>query len=412
MTESHPRFEYNWIEDVEDLSKYKPGDYHPIMFGDKLNNYRYHILNKYVALKVHVASHPPTDTKILKALSDPSLSQPPGYNLIPAILDEFEVHGPNGTHTCHATTLAACSLQDLKWNHVLPLELARALAYGLVLAVSYVHSQGYAHGDLQLSNVLLKFSSNIAIDQLYEKYGKPETIPITRSNGEPLPDDMPTQAVQSLFLGKSMDDLTIAEAQLILSDFGEAFAPASETRLGEDCNIPQAFRAPEAKFEPNPPISYPSDIWSLATAIWGIMGMKTMFSSKWATEDEVASQQVDVLGPMPAERYSTWEGRSQFWDEDGNSTDYHKRNKWRPLGDELLEDCVQEWRRRKGWEEIAEDEKIAFVGLIRMMMKFRPEERPTADEVLEDEWMVKWALPDYKRSLEDSSEQGEHASAH
>jgi hypothetical protein len=38
MTESHPRFEYNWIEDVEDLSKYKP--------GDKLNNYRYHIVDK------------------------------------------------------------------------------------------------------------------------------------------------------------------------------------------------------------------------------------------------------------------------------------------------------------------------------------------------------------------------------
>jgi serine/threonine protein kinase len=168
MTENHPRFEYNWIEDVEDLSKYKPGSYHPIMIGDKLNTDRYHLvdklgcggystvwlahntqLNKYVALKVHVASHPPTDTKILKALSDRSLSQRPGYNLIPTILDEFEVHGANGTHTCHATTLAAYSLRDLKWNHVLPLEFARALAYGLVLAVSYVHSQGYAHGGKQ-----------------------------------------------------------------------------------------------------------------------------------------------------------------------------------------------------------------------------------------------------------------------
>jgi hypothetical protein len=140
--------------------------------------------------------------------------------------------------------------------------------------------------------------------------------------------------------------------------------------------------------------------------------MKTMFSSEWATEDEVGSQQVDVLGPVPAGWYAGWEGRGQFWYGDGNSTDYHKRNKWRPLGDELFEDCVQEWRRRKGWEEIVEDEKIAFFGLIRKMMKFRPDERPTADEVLEDEWMVRWALPDYERSLEDSSEQGEHASSH
>ncbi|KAJ0418188.1 kinase-like domain-containing protein [Aspergillus carlsbadensis] len=433
VTQNHPRFEYDWIEDVEDLGGYQPGGYHPIMIGDKLNYDRYHIvdklgyggystvwlahdaqLKKYVALKVHVASHPPTDTNILKALSDPSQSQHPGHHLMPTILDEFEVHGPNGTHKCHTTPLAACSIRDLKFNHVLPLEFARALAYGLVLAVSYVHSQGYAHGDLYLANILLKFSASIdalSIEQLYEKYGTPQTIPITRSNGEPLSDNIPTHAVQPLFLGKSMDELTLPEAQLTLSDFGEAFAPGSETRLGMKCNTPDAYRAPEAKFEPNSPISYSSDIWSLATALWDIIGMKTIFSSSWATEDEVASQQVDVLGPMPAEWYAKWEGRRQFWDEEGNSTDYHKGNKWRPLGDEHFEDCVQKWRRKKGWKEIAEDEKTAFFGMMRKMMKFRPEERPTADQVLEDEWMVKWALPDYKRSLEGPSEQSKNASS-
>jgi hypothetical protein len=112
-----------------------------------------------------VASHPPTDTKILKALSDPSQSQHPGQNLIPTVRDEFEVHG-----------LRLCYL------------------------------------DLHLANVLLKFSTNIdvlSIDQLYEMYGKPETLPIIRSNGEPLPDTMPAHAVQSFFLGKSMDDLAL-----------------------------------------------------------------------------------------------------------------------------------------------------------------------------------------------------------
>ncbi|KAL3439695.1 kinase-like domain-containing protein [Aspergillus insuetus] len=362
------------------------------MIGDKLNNDRYHIvdklgyggystvwlahdtqLKKYVALKVHVASHPPTDTKILKALSDPSQSQHPGYNLIPAILDEFEVHGPNGTHKCDATPLAACCLRDLKFSRVLPMDIARALAYGLALAISFVHSRGYVHGDIHLHNVLLKLSSTIdalSIDKLYEKYGKPETSPITRSDGEPLPDNIPTHAPKPLFLGKPVTELTLPEAQGTLSDFGEAFAPASQTRLGEDCNTPQAFRAPEA---------------NLATALWYIIGMKTMFSSEWATEDEVASQQVDVLGPMPEELFSGWKGRSQFWDEEGNSTDYHKMNKWRSLGDELFEDCVQKWRRKKGWEEIAQDEKTAFLGLMRRMMKFRPEEQPTADGVLKDD---------------------------
>jgi hypothetical protein len=69
----------------------------------------------------------------------------------------------------------------------------------------------------------------------------------------------------------------------------------------------------------------------------------------------------------------------------GKSNDYHKRNKWCPLGGELFEDCVQKWRRKKGWEEVAEDEKTAFLKLICKMMKFRPEERLTADEVLKEE---------------------------
>jgi len=31
---------------------------------------------------------------------------------------------------------------------------------------------------------------------------------------------------------------------------------------------------------------------------------------------------------------------------------------------------------------------------MRRMMSVRPEEHPTAEEVLKSEWMVKWALPD------------------
>jgi serine/threonine-protein kinase SRPK3 len=42
--------------------------------------------------------------------------------------------------------------------------------------------------------------------------------------------------------------------------------------------------------------------------------MKAIFSSEFATADEVVSQQIDVLGPIPL----SWrEARNQFFDEDG-----------------------------------------------------------------------------------------------
>lgn len=257
--------------------------------------------------------------------------------------------------------------------------------------------------DIHLNNVLLKLPSSfdsLSIQQLYDKYGKPETVPITQCSGEPLPPNIPTEAVIPLFLGKSVDELTLPKTRLFLSDFGEAFAPTSEVRLGQDCHTPPAFRAPEAKFEPEVPLSYPSDIWSLATAIWDIIGMKSMFSTSWVTEDEIASQHIDVLGPIPSDWWLRWEGRSQFFLENGQSTEFHRRNKWPPL-ETLFEDCVQKWRRKNG-SEIGEDEKAAFLNLMRRMLVFRPEERPTANEVLQSEWMVKWGLPEYERSLKDS----------
>jgi hypothetical protein len=40
-----------------------------------------------------------------------------------------------------------------------------------------------------------------------------------------------------------------------------------------------------------------------------------------------------------------------------------------------------------------EEEKQAFVTLVKSMLSFRPEDRPSAQQVLESDWMQKWAKP-------------------
>lgn len=173
-----------------------------------------------------------------------------------------------------------------------------------------------------------------------------------------------------LFLGKYAEKFSLSDAHPLLSDFGEAFSPASEARLGQDCNTPPAFRAPEAKFESQSPLSYPSDIWSLATAIWEIIGMKAIFSTDFVDEDEIVSQHIDVLGPMPLEWWQRWEGRYRFFDEDGSPTESHRGNRWPPL-QESFEIGVQKWRQKVG-DEMEENEKAAFLDLICRMLSFRP----------------------------------------
>ncbi|PGH04947.1 CMGC/SRPK protein kinase [Blastomyces parvus] len=415
---------YNWIDGAEALEKYKPGGYHPIMIGDMLHG-RYRIVDKlgfggystvwlaqdthpkhhydYVAVKVGIANSLPHETEILRALAAPlplSSSLYPGRDSIPCILDEFKLQGPNGTHLCYTMPPARCNLREVSFSRLFPLEVTRALSGGLTLAVAYMHSRGYAHGDIHLRNILVKLPSSfnqLSIEQLYDEYGKPETVPIAQQNGKPLPPIVPAKAVIPLYLGKNAEEFSLPDAQVLLSDFGEAFAPALEARRREDCHTPLAMRPPEARFEPQAPLSFSADIWSLAIAIWEILGMKAIFSSEFATADDITSQQIDVLGPMPLSWWERWDERSQFFYQDGRPKGC--RDVWYPI-DEAFEEGVQQYRRKRGVGEFGQEETAALLELMCQMLAFRPEERPTAEEVLKSEWMVKWVLPDFKRSLQ------------
>ncbi|KAK7702445.1 hypothetical protein SLS64_009737 [Diaporthe eres] len=256
--------------------------------------------------------------------------------------------------------------------------------------------------DIHLRNVLLKLSSTfdeLSIPEFREKFGEPETVPISRVDDKLLNPNIPTHAVVPLYLGKKAQEFTLADAHgLILSDFGEAFSPATEQRLGKDCNTPLAKRAPETLFEPSKHISYPSDIWSLGTAIWEILGMKFIFSES-ETQDEIVAQQIDVLGlsNFPQSWRKQWERLGEEDKPDSNITIPRRptgeRETWPDLED-AFEEFVQKYRRkREAAGTFEEQETRAILELMRGMLRFRPEERLTIDEVLKSEWMVKWALP-------------------
>jgi len=288
---------YNWISGVERLEFYEPGGYHPIMVDDLLYN-RYWIVDKlgyggystiwlarddkldnYVAIKVNIShsSSSRRECEILRALSSPGLASKAGYTHIPRILDEFDIQGPNGTHSCYTMAPAQGNLKESSFSQLFPIQVARALAAKLTIAVSFVHSQGFVHGglfftvltrailkllaDMHLQKILIKLPStfdNLSVQEFRAKFGKPETVPINRNDGRKLTPSVPSEAVLSLDLSKRTEEFTLADAQnLLLNDFGESFAPASEQRLGKDSHIPISKRAPEAFFEPNAPLSYP-----------------------------------------------------------------------------------------------------------------------------------------------------------
>lgn len=168
---SSPPVEYGYIDRVEHLGDYRLGGYHPIHIDDRLDK-RYRIVHKlghgtfstawlaideetskYVAVKVGTADADRTEADILSQLTRNAASYCIGSedkpSLIPVVLRRFHLRGPNGTHPCLVTLPARCSLRDAKeasGSSLFQLDVARSLAAQLVMAVSLVHSQGYAHG--------------------------------------------------------------------------------------------------------------------------------------------------------------------------------------------------------------------------------------------------------------------------
>ncbi|RDW93490.1 uncharacterized protein DSM5745_00812 [Aspergillus mulundensis] len=410
---------YHWINGAEELERYEPGGYHPVMIGDKLHN-RYSIVDKlgyggystvwlardtetghYVALKVGTADSDSVTREIntLRCLASP------GHEAIPTVLDDFELEGPNGRHRCYSTSVAACNLQDASFSELFPIDVARAISGRLVLAVAYLHENGFVHGDLHLRNILVKLPSSLnhlSIQDYYTKYGQPGTEPVTRRDGKALPPNVPQEAVTPVWLGKHARDFNIADTNILLSDFGETFAPHNDKQksLAKDCHTPLAHRPPEARFAPTSPLSYPADIWSLALAIWEILGMQPLFSAELATEDNMICQHLDALGAhsMPESWWNEWTARSKYFDEGREPKE--RREVWpRPL-EESFEEDIQDWRYREAKFHpgvFGPEEAAAIVELMRKMLVLRPEGRITIREVLTSRWMVGWVVPELER---------------
>ncbi|KOC15951.1 hypothetical protein AFLA70_169g002291 [Aspergillus flavus AF70] len=399
---------YRPIEYVERMEYYEPVGYHPVKIGDCFHN-RYRVIHKLghgsystiwlardeisntnVAVKVCRANSNPRKIDILARLSNPKQPSDTGRSIIPSILDKFNIQGPNGTHVCLVTSPARMSVSDAKkesWISLFQLEVARAIAAQLVIAVQYIHSQGFVHGDLPRGNLLFLPScefTELSTETIYKEYGEPEFVPVNRLDGQKLPPaGVSEYGVVPIWLGEASENTSLPESRILLSDFGEAFSPAQEDKF--ESHTPLLIRPPEARFEPTKPLTFSSDIWSLACTIWDIIAQKTLFEGIMTDEDDMTCQQIGLLGPLPTE-----------WQEKHGESIHQSKYLNRSLEDRF-KNTVQQARIEARMPSFKSDEQDALLSMLHSMLCFQPEHRPSAQQVLESEWMVKWALPEYEK---------------
>lgn len=413
-------FDYWPMDDVEAVGDYKPGGYHPIKIGDTLQRARYTILSKlghggystvwmahdnsqsrFVAVKIIKASSPsPSHEVEIRNVLRRAGNKHPGAKCVQQLLDAFAVQGPNGTHGCLVSEPGGFSVGDSKdsprW--IFPLEVARALSAQMVLATAFIHSHGIVHGDLHPGNWLLRIPfdvNSLTAEQYTAKYAS-YTEPMHRCDGRPLTASAPPYVAYRRGIGKACGNMALADAAIMLTDFGTAWRPAESTvyYLGTPCE----FRPPECMIAESLslPIGFGADVWTLAASIYHLFAEGYLLQGISASIDDAFAKCVGLIGRPPAAWWDAWARRDRFFSAAGE---------WQPRGphgyplSEPLANCMGVLREERRWFDdkagvVFGDSELADLGaMLASMLRWDPKQRITAKKLAKGTWMTKWGLP-------------------
>ncbi|KAK4899984.1 hypothetical protein LTR27_002747 [Elasticomyces elasticus] len=382
-----PRFksiEPDVLIEEETLPNYRPEKYYPVRFGDTFND-RYHAIGKlgygaastvwlckdnhsaqntprYIALKIYVNSLRTYRELPIYDHINSLRSEHKGRTRVRALLDSFELEGPDGTHTClvhEACGDTLYELQKLLPDQTYPPDLLRELLRPVLYGLEFLHSEAnIIHTDISEYNIL------VGIDD-------PNVFAEFKSKEEKRP--VPRKILQdrTIYMSRQMP-LTIANPKI--SDFSEArFASQA---LPNDSIMPDAYRAPENAL--GMPWSYPVDTWALVMMLWDLLQPHTLFdpsdqNGEYSVQHHLA-QMVAVMGPPPLDFLNRSERSWKYWDSDGT---------WQgdvpiPVGYSL--ETAE--KRLKG------EDREMFLAMMRSMLHWRPEDRAGCMDIFWEEWMV------------------------
>ncbi|KAK3372613.1 kinase-like domain-containing protein [Podospora didyma] len=315
---------------------------------------------RYFALKVSTSGHDYThhdEVFISQHLTSLAGQPHPGRPLLRLVLDHWWIRGPYGAvHRCllfEPLGMTIRQFRNTQPGRLFSMPLLQQSMGMIVLAVDALHRSGVVHTDISPSNILLGVDGHAVFARLeQDEIEHP-------SAGKILQD-------RTIYLSRKMP---VTRGPWILTDFSAALRGR---RFRGDC-MPRRYRAPEVIMG----MSWNTkvDIWSLVPFMWDLFEHRPLLTGKkedGTLDDEaLVAEMVSVMGPPPKaflERSATC---AKYWDANDN---------WiaaAPILSQPLESYVT-WLHGR--------DKELLLQFTRRILRWLPEERPTAAELLGDEF--------------------------
>ncbi|KAH9889215.1 protein kinase-like domain-containing protein [Xylariomycetidae sp. FL2044] len=228
------------------------------------------------------------------------------------------------------------------------------------------------------------YNSRAWIELLHRRDGKPQGPDEIRYTIAPLPLD------SGFGLRKVRDPEHNRTSQLVL----ECLLSACRFDECGDRPGPLVFNgmAPEALMDL--PSTHKSDIFSLGHFFWEVVMVRELVGGVAWDDDpgqhtrksKQLQELVRRLGPLPRGLRAQWPEADKYLDAEGNALDVPEEDKDGYGGDPFpYEDILEQAQRRKPLDMLDKDMEV-FVRLLRKMLQWQPELRPTTSEVIQDEW--------------------------
>ncbi|KAL9026838.1 MAG: hypothetical protein Q9196_004555 [Gyalolechia fulgens] len=399
---------YRHQEYVEDVESYRAGGYHPVKLNETYCQNRYRmahklgygsystvwlasdsVADKYVSIKFLTAnvSKSSKEAQMLARVAQRDCHDSDN-NFVSPLLDDFTIDGPNGQHRCLVSGVLGPTLSDMKLTSIcdlLPLDIAKRATTQLASGLAYIHACDMIHGDIHLKNLAwrsLDFGS-WSLPQVYQSLGSPIKQVLSRIDDQPLGPEAPPYVVLPAHL---LGLYTSYKASLSILDFGEA-SLISESRTRWHTALP--LQAPEALL--GEPVGQPADIWAFACTVFELFDNKSLFRCSMPSADDILFEVVDSLGRLPDHWWTKWKYRGECYEDDGTkkvenlTEEYLER---RPLAMRVNQMRSSPPAARSA-EQLSDDDLAGLQQLLARCLRYKPEERVTAQEILNLDWIKK-----------------------